>query len=151
MVRSGFRSEGLQLCHPFIEPRTLRADDLEANFCGDVDAVDNLLVIRHQFKYSLTRGTVAPFVNVLGRVETSADSPKSIDARACRIGSPCKRIYVRKQEALILMSLDVGEYQRLIPRSVNPAGDFFPYVLFQLLYGLGSFALKAVEVHERVT
>ena len=94
LVRSGFRSEGLQLCHPFIEPRTLRADDLEANLSGDVDAVDNLLVIRHQFKNSLAGSSMAPVVNVLGRVELRADLSETFNTLACRICSPSECVYV---------------------------------------------------------
>ena len=89
LVRSGFHSERLQLCHPFIEPRTLRADDLEANFCGDVDAVDNLLIIGHQLKDSLTGHGMVAVVNVFGRVEIPADFSEVLgDACASRIGGP---------------------------------------------------------------
>ena len=94
LIWGGFYSEGLQFCHPLVEPRTLRADDLEANLSGDINAVDNLLIVGHQFKYSLTRGTVAPVVNVLGRVESRADLSETFNTRACRICSPSECVYV---------------------------------------------------------
>jgi len=108
-----------------------------------------LIVPRDQSQDALAGRGYSAVIDVFGGMKLAAYPPQLCDRFFGRVNRIGESAYVREQQGLKFVPLDVRKYPGLVPRPIHSVVYFLEYTPFQLFRGIRAFASEPIEVDQR--